>query len=144
MDDVDAKRLADRRRRGARWFGGATALIIIAVMAAGADKPPPPGFVVVIIVGVGLGILTAVLIPGAMVKWDQRGARPTLGRWALGGCVVAAVLWTLASVFSSADPAVGMSAASRLIGFVVVTVVGALGATVAVAAARLFDQRARR
>lgn len=135
--------LHDPRRRLATGLGWATGILFVLVMAAGADRPPPPGFLVLVGYGGLLGVLVSRALPHLLELWDTRGAGPVLARSALGGLLGGLALWALTGVVSTGEPSVDADVAARLIGFAVVGTMGALGATVLTATARMLDRRRR-
>jgi hypothetical protein len=113
-------------------------------MAARSDRPPPPGFLLVIAYGALLGVVVWRGLPSLLDVGDARGAGPAIGRAALAGFLVALALWALTSVISTGEPSIDVDPAAGLIGFTVVGVVGALGATALTLTGRLLDRRHRR
>ena len=134
----------DGRRRLSAQLGAAAAVGFVLVMAAGADRPPPPGFILVIAYGVLLAVVVWRGLPPLLNLWDARGGWPAIGRAALVGFLAGLALWALTAVISTGEPSIKVDAATRLIGFTVVGLVGALGATALAATGRLLDHRRRR
>jgi uncharacterized membrane protein len=143
VTDREAERRNGRRRLSAQ-VGLAAAVLFVLVMAAGADRPPPPGFVLVIAFGVLLGVVVWRALPLLLDLWDTRGAGPAICRAALAGFLAGLALWALTSVISTGEPSIDVDPAARLIGFTVVGVVGAFGASALTATGRLLDHRRRR
>jgi hypothetical protein len=143
VTDRQAERRNERRRLSAQ-LGLTAAVLFVLVMAAGADLPPPPGFVLVIAYGVLLGVVVWRALPLMLDLWDARGVGPVIGRAALAGFLAGLALWALTSVISTGEPSIDVDGTARLIGFTVVGVVGALGATALTATGRLLDRRRSR
>lgn len=114
-----------------RFLIGAQVFLCTVVFAlAGSDLPPPRGFAVIVVVALLLGVLT-----GFAAHWPPAwvatiGWPRTLGRSALAGGGVAALLAILVELgVSAATPGpVGGSPSDALVFAAVVAVIGAGGA----------------
>jgi hypothetical protein len=131
----------DGRRRLAARLGWASGAIFVLVMAAGADRPPPPGFLLIVGYGALLGIAVRRALPLLLDLWDTRGAGAAIVRAALGGFLAGLALAAVTTVLSTGEPSIAVGPAARLIGFMVVGAVGALGAVALAVTGRLLDRR---
>jgi hypothetical protein len=113
----------------------------VLVMAAGADRPPPPGFLVIVAYGGLLGVAVWRALPLLLDVWDARGAGPAIVHAAFGGFLAGLALVAVTTVLSTGEPSIAVGPAARLIGFTVVGVVGALGASALAVTGRLLDRR---
>jgi hypothetical protein len=127
--------------RIARRLAWAVAVGFVLVMAAGADRPPPPGFVLVLVLAVGLGVLVRLLLPLGLATWSDAGSRAALTRAGATGAAFAALMWAVASLVSGGEPSVDVGAGARIVGLVVVVLLGALGAMGVLAVGRGLERR---
>jgi hypothetical protein len=137
-------RAAGRRRssrRDALLIGTGTAVIMVGVALAGADRPPPPGFVWVVAFGVVWGVGVWLLLPRALVCWDERGATAALFAAAVCGGSVGVLAVSLAGAVSGGEPSVQVDTLWRALALASGAVLGGAAGVGLILLARWLDRR---
>jgi hypothetical protein len=100
------------------------------------------GFLWVVGGAVLVALACVALLPGAMARWDARGARRVLAEASGLGAAAGALAAALVAALGAGEPSSAPTSASRLLGLVAASVAGAAIAAISAALARVADPRA--